>query len=866
MAETKIKTLPEREAIKQIVKTVKWAKPGEAPFALVLGSGFSHGLVPVARELIAESLPLWMKSLETGESYEQLQQISRDEREKIATSFWQEFFNQNAGRDGFDVALNARTNLPENYAEAYRAAFNPDFDGAVNSPKNARDFQRALMQLNKPRLNAAHFLLASLLGVQPGKTIRSKSLFKTKAAFSRLILTTNFDPFLQTALQAVNQLYFMSDTPKLGVSDEIYDDQTEAIHLVYLHGSVHRRDQAATQDDIDEIKRRNAQMLGPVLERHGVIVLGYSGWDDAIVEALAGCSRFDHRLYWCGREPNSEVPGAFGKRVPDILRKPAAYYVQIAGAGSFMAQLCTELVNGLPRLLDNPIGQLRDLLDMIDLKELEEVRPEGASDLNTPQLISGGDVAKAFIEKKQSTIERLLEAENVFLGRGSSPPVTDKAIDQPLPIGASVGGRAANDAPVESRGMIQQLLSSAQLALGLGNYDECLKLCNEGLGFTALETRDRARFLLLRARAHDFSKNFSGAIKDWSETIDLPGASAADVSQALFSRAFKWGEQGETEKEMADYTRVIEEVEGAPVEQVASALFNRGFRWGEEGETEKAISDYTRVIEELEGAPVEVVARALVNRGFRRGKQGETEKAISDYTRVIEELEGAPVEQVSRALFNRGFLWGEEGETDKEIADYTRVIEEVEGAPVDQVAKALNNRGFSWGKQGETEKEIADYTRVIEEVEGAPVGLVAKALINRGVTLGKKGEKEKAMADYTRVIEELEGAPAEEVAEALTNRGWQKYENNDFLAFLADTEAASKNHQTLNLAAFNLGLALLANRRDANALEAYRAAGARFPETIDGALVDILQATEKWLPEERAVPVIRLLESLKNKP
>jgi hypothetical protein len=151
------------------------------------------------------------------------------------------------------LPLNSITGLPENNSDAYKAAFSPEFSGAVGTPAQARKFQRALMQLNRPRLNAAHFLLASLLGVQPGKS-RESDLFKAQAAFSRLILTTNFDPFLQTALQAVNRLYFMSDTPELGVTDDILDDQTDAIQLVYLHASIHRRSQAATEDDIRALK------------------------------------------------------------------------------------------------------------------------------------------------------------------------------------------------------------------------------------------------------------------------------------------------------------------------------------------------------------------------------------------------------------------------------------------------------------------------------------------------------------------------------------------------------------------------------------------------------------------------------------
>ena len=61
------------------------------------------------------------------------------------------------------------------------------------------------------------------------------------------------------------------------------------------------------------------------------------------------------------------------------------------------------------------------------------------------------------------------------------------------------------------------------------------------------------------------------------------------------------GQKGDTDKELADYTRLIEQLPGAPVEQVAKALYNRGVTWGQKGDTDKALADYTRVIEQLPG-------------------------------------------------------------------------------------------------------------------------------------------------------------------------------------------------------------------------------------------------------------------------
>jgi hypothetical protein len=119
MIESPIQNLPAIEAVQQIVETVQQAQSGEAPFALILGSGFSFGLVPTASELVTESLPLWTKALREQQTFEQQLELPAEERPKIAAAFWEAFLKNNAAR-GLELALDSK-GLPENYAAAYQA-------------------------------------------------------------------------------------------------------------------------------------------------------------------------------------------------------------------------------------------------------------------------------------------------------------------------------------------------------------------------------------------------------------------------------------------------------------------------------------------------------------------------------------------------------------------------------------------------------------------------------------------------------------------------------------------------------------------------------------------------------------------------
>ena len=745
MPDSEIQTLSEDEAVQQIVETVQQADQGAAPFALVVGSGFSYGLVPTAKELVEASLPMWMKSLRGGGSYADLNRLPDADRQAIAREFWKLFVERNARRN-VGLSLSAGNGFPADYSAAYKAAFDSHFTGAVGEPVQARKFQRALMRLDQPRLNAAHFLLASLLGVQPGVT-RKSDLFSTAAAFSRLILTTNFDPFLQIALQAVNRLYFMSDTPELGVGDDILDEQTDAIHLVYLHGSIHRRSQAASEADIARIKSKNASTLRPVLERHGVIVLGYSGWDDAIVEALAECDHFDHRLYWCGREADPLAKGAFGPRVPEILQKSTATYVTISTAGHFMARLYSQLVQGLPRLLENPIGQLREMLQTIDLAELKPVTAA------TPSPNVGSSSADVFVEKQKAAIERLARAEQMFLSPVAAPELAAAAaVNQQAP---------PDDVPAPDAGSAKNLLASARMAFALGKYDKSIELCTQALELTTIGPTEKADALLDRGVSYYFSGDAAHALADWTALIDSPGAPVEQAAWALLNRGVTRAEKGAMDDAVADYTRVIERLPGVPVSHVAMALVNRGVAWRQMGALAKELADYETVIQNLPGAPVDQVAMALVNRGIAMDTSGDLDAALADYTRVIEQLPGAPPEQVAKALVNRGVLWGRKGDTARQVADPTRVIEQVEGAPADQVARALSNRGWAQYRRGDLAAFLADTQAAV-----AKFPALAPTAFNLGLALLASSRDGEALAAYDKAASQF---PAEIEPQGLTD-------------------------------------------------------------------------------------------------
>ena len=158
--------------------------------------------------------------------------------------------------------------------------------------------------------------------------------------------------------------------------------------------------------------------------------------------------------------------------------------------------------------------------------------------------------------------------------------------------------------------------------------------------------------------------------------------------------------------------RLIKELEFADPLSARSASINqatarllRGFTYGQQGDFERALSDYSAVVE-MPDAPVAQRAWALVNRGFTYGQQGDFERELSDYSAVVE-MPDAPVDQRAKALFNRGVTYGQQGDIGREMSDYSAVLE-MPDAPVDQRARALLNRGIANWRTKRFKESLAD--------------------------------------------------------------------------------------------------------------------------------------------------------------
>jgi tetratricopeptide (TPR) repeat protein len=648
------------------------------PFTLILGSGFSYGVIPTTAQIVQKDLPWWMSCRDKKDGHSPQEYLDTlntpddDGAKANARTFWNAVLAcyqrqpDDWRKKSPPIHLNA-DGVPDNdsVSNAYQFVLSPRCTPGLYKPGQVRRYFGDLIRRAKRRLYPAHLFLASIIAAKRG-------LFGT-------IFTTNFDPLLQRSLQLVNAPYFVSDRPDtLQYPDD--DDVVDAVHLIHAHGSIYRYLLVNSQDEIERYAKVNQPKLEEYFRKHDVLIIGFSGWDDSITGALGSVGTFASGLYWLDRggdpESSSLTPAARA-----ILKKhPNAFYVPIKSADDVMAQLHQHLTShALPQALREPILVAREQLNLCDLAGVKVPR--------------SGPILKPSADRKGDTSTD--SGEDIDLGN-------------------------------EADAVRKRLNAAQDLFTGKTSTDED----------AILLARVRRQFAA--ASDHYFSKRYEQA---------LPGLEFVLAHAALLEPA-----------------------------ESALAYFRRGYAYGKRGDVEREMTDYTVVID-MPDAPADQKAKARVNRGVtygKRGSIGDVERAIADYTTVIN-MPDAPPEQKAKSFFNRGTKYGQRGEAgdeEREIADYTAVID-MPDAPAEQKANALVNRGITYSKRGEAgdaERAIADSTALID-MPDTPAEQKAKARIIRGITYGKRGEAgdvERATTDYTAVID-MPDAPADLKAKARAN-------------------------------------------------------------------------------------------------
>ncbi len=239
---------------------------------------------------------------------------------------------------------------PEEYAALFEAVFPAESD--------RRSYIDSKLSGAKPSFG--HLTIASLM----------------RARLSKLVWTTNFDSLVADAAAKVydstGPLSIVDlDAPEL--AEQLIGDGRWPIELK-LHGDFRSRRLKNTDDELRHQDTRLRKVLVNSCRRFGLIVAGYSGRDDSVMdafeEAINESGAFPAGLFWLHRGNNPPLP-----RVTQLLSRAADADVE---AGLVSIENFDEILRDLVRMLDGIDTKVLDQFASDRKRWSPAPRPSGA--------------------------------------------------------------------------------------------------------------------------------------------------------------------------------------------------------------------------------------------------------------------------------------------------------------------------------------------------------------------------------------------------------------------------------------------------------------------------------------------------------
>ncbi|MCK1615005.1 MULTISPECIES: SIR2 family protein [unclassified Bradyrhizobium] len=141
-----------------------------------------------------------------------------------------------------------------------------------------------------------------------------------QAGYVRVILTTNFDRLMESALRD------LGIEPTVIASEDALKGAVPFIHsrcyVVKMHGDYLDTRILNTEVELSKYTKAMNTLLDRIIDEHGLIVSGWSGdWDPALRAAITRAPTRRYPMYWAARgEPSKIAADLIGQRVGRVVR------------------------------------------------------------------------------------------------------------------------------------------------------------------------------------------------------------------------------------------------------------------------------------------------------------------------------------------------------------------------------------------------------------------------------------------------------------------------------------------------------------------------------------------------------------------
>ncbi len=296
---------------------------------------------------------------------------------------------------GIPLAQGFVDRIAQDYPREYARA--PEKTYPACMAELARSDRHSLVceYVDKAKINWAHISIAQLM----------------RRGFIDRVLTTNFDPLVVRACALLNlypAVYDMAVVRKGFVADYVRD-----LAVFHLHGQRDGFVQLHDQAQVEALRAAIEPLFDDTAKRRTWLVIGYSGQQDPVFEALADRPEFPNRLFWVGyrdEQPSAAVRAALIDSPKD------ANWIAGYDPDTFLLQLASKLDCFPPGFFARPFSHLLECFQTL-------------AGFRLP----GSDEELDWAARARSWI---LKAQELFESAPATPPAPEAAAAAPPPRAA----------------------------------------------------------------------------------------------------------------------------------------------------------------------------------------------------------------------------------------------------------------------------------------------------------------------------------------------------------------------------------------------------------------------------------------------
>lgn len=183
--------------------------------------------------------------------------------------------------------------------------------------------------------------------LRPSLTALGKLLANHSGRVGKTVLTTNFDPLIQIAVQTAHGTYFRTTLHDDGA---LTQSEGPGVQIVHLHGYWYGTDTLHVPAQINSPRGKLKRSLERLLQNRTLIVMGCGGWDDVFMSSLSDLvsdTELNPDVLWAFYESDEDAikkkyPHIFTKLAPAIARGRVQFYAGI-DLHTFLPQLLVNL-------------------------------------------------------------------------------------------------------------------------------------------------------------------------------------------------------------------------------------------------------------------------------------------------------------------------------------------------------------------------------------------------------------------------------------------------------------------------------------------------------------------------------------------